>query len=42
MLETLSGTIETQVQELDDEENESEEIKKKKELLNYLPDSFDS
>ena len=42
MLETLSGTIETQVQELDDKENESEEIKKKKELLNYLPDSFDS
>lgn len=35
MLEALSGTVDAQVQELDEEE-ESEEIKKKKEVQNYF------
>lgn len=38
MLEAFSRTASTQVQELDEKENESEEIKKKKALLNYLED----
>lgn len=39
MLEALSGTANVQVHELD-EENESEEIRKKKKLLNYYQDSI--
>lgn len=35
MLEALSGTGEMQIQELDEEEKESEEIKRKK-FLNYF------
>lgn len=38
MLEAFSRTASEQVQELDEKENESEEIKKKKALLNYLED----
>jgi len=38
MLEALTGTGNAQVQELDEEEKETEEIKKKKKFLNYLKD----
>ena len=38
MLEAFSGTVNTQIQELNKEENESEEIKKRKKLLNYIED----
>lgn len=38
MLEALSGTGDAQVQELYEEEKESEEISKKKKFLNYLQD----
>lgn len=38
MLEALSGTGDAQVQELYEEEKESEEIRKKKKFLNYLQD----
>ena len=38
MLEALSGTANAQVHALDEEENESEEIEKKKQLQNYLED----
>lgn len=40
MLEALSGAANEQVYELDEEENDSEEVKKKKELLNYFQDSL--
>lgn len=39
MLEALSGTGDAQVQELDEEEKESEEIKKKK-FPNYYQDTL--
>ncbi len=38
MLEALSGTSDAQVQEIDEEEKESEEIRKKKRFPNYFQD----
>lgn len=38
MLEALSGTSDAQVQELDEEEKESEEIRKRKGFPNYFQD----
>ena len=38
MLEALSGTSDAQVQEIDEEEKESEEIRKRKRFPNYFQD----
>ena len=38
MLEALSGTSDMQVQEIDEEEKESEEIRKRKRFPNYFQD----
>ena len=38
MLEALSGTSDAQVQEIDEEEKESEEIRKRKRFQNYFQD----
>lgn len=40
MLEALSGVANVQVYELDEEENESKETRKKKELQNHFSDSL--
>ena len=40
MLEALSGTSDAQVQELDEEEKESEEMRKRKGFPNYFQDSL--
>lgn len=40
MLEALSGTGDAQVQELDEEERESEVMKKKKKFPDYLKNIF--
>ncbi len=40
MLEALSGTSDAQVQELDEEEKELEEMRKRKGFPNYFQDSL--